>query len=93
MASEMNLADQIREKIALLQESLLAQHPRIPALLQEIHANLRSSPDVCTLLDENEISVIVSGLERQANIKLADLAISKTKTSTKSLKGLTLDDL
>lgn len=86
----MDIATQIKEKILQLEEALLAQHPSMPTLLQEIHANLRANPDVVTLLTEPEIGTIVNGLSKQTQTSIATAAL---KSRTKSVKSLTLADL
>ena len=83
----------IREKIGSLQSALLERHPRMPNLLQEIHTTLRAQPENVTLMTEEEIRIIVSGLEKQTNTFLADV-VSKSKKSTSTaskLKNLSED--
>lgn len=83
----------VREKIASLQSALLERHPRMPNLLQEIHTTLRAQPENVTLMTEEEIKVIVSGLEKQTNTFLADV-VSKSKKSPSTaskLKNLSED--
>lgn len=72
------------DKISELQESLLDRHPRMPGLLREIHTALRAQPENVTLLNEDQISVIVNGLKVQTGV---EFAASATKSSTKSLKA------
>ena len=67
-----------------LQTSLLDRHPRMPTLLREIHTALRAQPENVTLLNEDQISVIVNGLKVQTGVQFATAA---TKGSTKSLKA------
>lgn len=83
----------VREKIASLQSALLERHPRMPTLLAEIHTTLRAQPENVTLMTEEEIRVIVSGLEKQTNTFLADV-VSKSKKSASTatkLKNLSED--
>lgn len=80
--------DDIREKIAALQAHLLTAHPLIPSLLRTIHTQLKSDPEIVTLLAESEIKVIVSGLQHTTKIHLAEVSKPKKKT----LKNLDLDD-
>lgn len=81
--------DDIKEKLADLQNKLLTSHPLIPSLLRTIHTQLRADPEVVTLLEESEIHTLFKGLEFQTGVKL--LEVSKPKK--KSLKQMTLDDL
>lgn len=85
----------IQEKIASFQAALLEKHPRIPTLLQEIHQALKAQPENVTLLSEDEIRVVVNGLEHHTNTFLAQSVVSsKSKQgSTARLKNLSEDDI
>ena len=72
---------QLKEKVSALQEAILSKHPKMPILLQEIHKALKAQPENITLLGEEEIGIIVSGLEIQTGY---ELAASMTKGSGKS---------
>lgn len=87
----MTPAEQIKERILSLESALLSQHPTMPALLREIHTNLKTNPDVVTLLDESEIAIIVKGLQVQTKTEIATTALKSTKA--RSAKGITLDML
>jgi len=78
----------VREKIASFQEALLAKHPRIPNLLQEIHSALKAQPENVTLLSEDEIRIIVNGLEKQTHTYLAASVTAKKPAATTRLKNL-----
>ena len=82
---------QLKEKILSLQAALLSQHPTLPILLREIWQTLRSNPDNVTLLSEEDIGTIVSGLKQQTATEITTAA--PKKVSTKSLKGIVLEDL
>lgn len=86
----MNLSEQIKEKVLSLQTALLEQHPTMPGLLREIWQTLKANPEQVTLLEEEEIGVIVNGLKQQTKTEIATTAL---KTKTKSIKQLTLTDL
>ena len=81
---------ELKAKIASLQEALLSQHPMMPRLLQEIHKTLREYPENVTLLTDEEVGVIVRGLKQQTNTEIATAAI---KNKSKSVKSITLADL
>lgn len=88
----MTQADQVRENIAKLQEALLTAHPTMPILLQQIHRQLKDDPALVTVISEEEIGVIVSGLSTHTGVLLQ--AAEKAKGSKKgSLKNLGLDDI
>lgn len=75
--------DSLKMKVAELESSILAAHPSMAALLQDIHNALKQYPENVTLLAEEEIHVLVMGLERQTNTFLADAA-PKKKVALKS---------
>lgn len=76
----------LKEKIAALQDALLARHPTMPGLLREIHTAIKKQPENLTLLSPEDIRVVVNGLEAQTGVALAQ---SITKTSTSKTKSLT----
>lgn len=79
----------IKMKIADLEQSILAAHPRLPLLLKDIHSILKADPTNVTLLSEEDIGILVSGLKRQTQTEIAATA-SKKKVS---LKTTSVDDL
>jgi hypothetical protein len=82
-------AESIAMKIAELQEVILNAHPRMPMLLREIHTILKADPDCVTLLSEEDIGAIVSGLKKQTMTEITAATLKK-KTS---LKNTSLADL
>lgn len=85
----------ISAKIKELSEAILSDHPHLPIQLREIHKNLKEDPAIVTLLSEDEICVIVNGLEKQTNTFIA-ASMSPAKTSAaakKALSKVTSDDL
>jgi hypothetical protein len=83
--------DDIREKLATLESHLLSAHPQIPTLLSTIHKQLRNDMEVVTLLEDEEINILVRGLEVVTRTTLED-AVSKSGPKKKSLKSLDLMD-
>lgn len=79
-----------KSKIAELSEAILAAHPTMPMLLKQIHTNLKSDPEIVTLLDEEEIQIIVSGLKKQTQTELIQSAL-KPKRGKKDV--IDVDDL
>lgn len=73
------------DKVCQLQEALLDRHPMMPSLLRDIHTALRAQPENVTLLNEDQISIIVNGLKEQTGVSFAAAAM-KTAGS-KSLKA------
>lgn len=90
MAIELTKADQIKEAIATLSSALVSANPGMPTMLRTIHQALAKDKDIVTLLTEDEIGVLVSGLMVQTNTVIA---VAATKKSTKSLKSIGLGDL
>lgn len=86
----MTPAEQLKEQVAQLQQQLLAAHPQMPVLLKNIHTQLKSDPEIVTLLTEEEICTIVRGLEKQTNSEIASVVM---KSKTKSVKKIGLADL
>lgn len=78
-------------KILELQDALLGAHPTMPTLLRDIHANLKRDPDVVTLLSQEEVAIIVSGLSKQTQTTITTSIIKGTKG--KSAKNLSVDDI
>jgi predicted MarR family transcription regulator len=82
--------EQISSHILELQTAIEASLPKYALMLRDIHKALQANPDVVTLLKEEEIAIIVSGLEKHTKTEL----ITATKnTAKKAIKSLTLQDL
>lgn len=79
----------ISMKIAELQEALLNAHPKLPIILRDIHQQLKQDPDIVTVLSDEDIAILVSGLKKQT---LTEITASALKKKT-SLKATTLEDL
>lgn len=74
-------AFEIKEKVASLQNAILASHPTLPVLLRTIHQQLRADPELVTILDEEEIGIIVNGLKKQTNTEIATSISKKSSAS------------
>jgi hypothetical protein len=83
-------AEQIQQEIAQLQEALVSANPGMPTMLRTIHKALRDDPATVTLLSDEEVATIVAALMKQTNTVIA---AAVTKKSTKSLRGITINDL
>lgn len=87
----MNLAEQVQEALLSMEESINNNCEGLPTLLRTIHKQLKSDPEIVTLLSESECAILVNGLKEHTKIELATKAIkSKPKTS---LKNMTVEDL
>ena len=83
-SKQLPAGSELFDKVSALQEALLSRHPSMPGLLREIHGVLRSQPENVTLLNEDQISVIVNGLKEQTGVVFAQAALS---SGTKGLKA------
>ncbi len=83
----------ISSKITTLKDAILNAHPTMPVLLQEIHRNLKNDPALVTLLKEEVIAAIVSGLEKQTNTFIAGTLTKSSTAKNKALSKVTSDDL
>lgn len=70
--STVGMAFELKEKVAALEAQLLEQHPKIPTLLREIWTTLKQYPENVTLATEEEIQIVVRGLEYQTKTFLAE---------------------
>lgn len=87
----MNQAEQVREKLANLEQALLDGTPNMPTLLRDIHRHLKKDPDIVTILSNEECSILVRGLVKQTNTEITTAVIKKAPT--KAMKNITVDDL
>jgi hypothetical protein len=78
-------------KIAELYDAVQQTLPNMPHLLRDIHANLRSDPEIVTLLTADEVSIIVSGLSKQTQTTITTSILSGSKG--KALKKISVDDI
>jgi hypothetical protein len=82
--------EEIKIKIAELQAAILQSHPTMPTLLQAIHRILKSDPENVTLMSEEDIGILVSGLKKQT---MTEITTAVLKTNSKALKNTSLADL
>lgn len=86
----MNITEQIKSSIAELQTAMTYQHPQMPMLLRDIWMNIKANPEQATLLEEEEIQIIVNGLKKQT---ATEIAVAAIKSSKKGAAKITLADL
>lgn len=84
---ESKLGFEFLEKLNRLEENLLEQHPLLPNLLREIHKALSLQPENVILMNEEELAILVAGLDKQTGQELAQLAVSQSKKSTGKAKA------
>ena len=85
-----SLPTDLQIKISSLQDALLSAHPTMPVLLQQIHKQLKADPDNVTLLSEEDIGILVSGLKRQT---ATEISAAASKAKKPSLSKTSLDML
>jgi len=81
------IALKIQELYVSVQQTL----PNMPTLLRDIHSNLKTDPELVTLLTPDEVSIIVSGLSKQTQTTITTSILSGGKG--KSLKKISVDDI
>lgn len=89
--SQLNL--EIKSKLDELSAALLSQNPQLPTLLRDIHRTLKAQPDQVTLMTEEEIHIVVQGLEKQTGSYLAAATVKPSAAKKESLKKVTMDEL
>ena len=83
-------AEAVIAKINELQVSLQERLPNYESLLHTIHRNLATDPDVVNILTEEQIGVIVAGLQKRTGVFIAAEVVAKVKKKTGKIG---LDDL
>ena len=81
---------ELQMKIAALKDAILTAHPTMPTLLAQIHKQLKADPVSVTLMSEEDIAVIISGLSAHTK---TEIIASAVKAKGKALKNLSADDL
>jgi len=89
-AAAVQMPEDLKIKLAELQESILSAHPRLPILLRDIHKQLKEDASIVTILTDEEIEIVVSGLKKQTTTEITQAAI---KARIPKGKSITLADL
>lgn len=83
-------------ELAQLQADLLAKVPSFRTVLQDIHRKLKADPAVVTILTDDEIGLIISGLKTHAQVDVIapqkKKAVKKATAAAKK-KVITAGDL
>jgi hypothetical protein len=90
--AEPTLPFELQEKILQLEKHVKERLPNMPFLLREIWQALDKDPDNVTLLKEEQIQIIVSGLEKQTDTYIVSNTV-KSKSAVSKLKNLQADDI
>lgn len=85
----------IKMQLAELQDALEQRVPEFKTILRDIHGKLRADPEIVTLLTDEEIGGILTGLKHHAQVDvIAPKAASTAKKAAKAkIANMTADDL
>ncbi len=81
----------LHEKVMQLDVLIKAAHPVMPVMLKQIHDQLSKDPEQVTLLSEEEIGIIVSGLKRKMNTDITTTPAKKESVAKLKAKNLNED--
>lgn len=84
---------EISDNIFALREAIHGAHPKMPGLLQEIWKTLQSYPEQVTLLEEDQMEIIISGLEKVVDTDLANITIKSATSGKKGKASITTASL
>lgn len=90
LTQESKLPVSLLQSVTSLEEALLDRHPRMPGLLSEVYKALKAQPENVTLMNEEEIHVIVECLKVQTGVEFAE-KITKSKSASAKLKNATTE--
>lgn len=90
LTQESKLPISLLQSVTSLEEALLDKHPRMPGLLSEVYKSLKAQPENVTLMNEEEIRVVVECLKVQTGVEFAE-KITKSKSGSAKLKNATTE--
>lgn len=90
LTEKSNLPFELLEKVSSLESALLDRHPRMPGLLGEIFKALKAQPENVTLMNEEEIRVVVECLKVQTGVQFAE-KVTKSKSGNAKFKSATTE--
>lgn len=74
-------------KLDMLEKSLLANDPKMPGHLREIHAYLIQYEELAHLLSEEQIAVILDGQQKKLGVILAEETKKGSKKTVDGIRG------
>lgn len=87
-------AQQIEERITLLQESLEKQLPEYKNLLRTIHSILQKDEELVHILKEEQIGVVLAALQKHKGVVIAAVTEKAGKReASKKLAATTVEDI
>ena len=84
---------EVASKLEELQGFFASAHPRMPGLLKEILSTLDQYPECVTVLQEEQIAIIVEGLEKIVGTELAAITVKSASSGKKSKTAVTAASL
>lgn len=84
-------AYEVREKLAMLEKELVKATPNIKGLLREIHRELKTDPELVTILTDEQCRTLIRGLKKQTAVEISTKVLSKTPK--KAMNKMTVADL
>lgn len=84
----------LQEKLADLHGKIIDKHPAMPSLLRDIHSTLAQYPENVTLLSEQDIGIIVSGLKAHTQVQIVASTSKSAKSASlkKKISAMSDDD-
>lgn len=90
----MNLElEQLKMKLAELEQALLATDPQMPLFLKQVHSTLLQYPELVHILQPEERAIVISGLKVMANTDVIAPIAQKSARSAIKKKEFSLDDI
>lgn len=83
----------ILDSVSELQVAIHQTHPRMPQLLHDIWSTLHKYPEQVTLLSEEQMEVVFSGLEKIVDTDLAAITLKGTTKSGGKKQAITTASL
>lgn len=84
---------EVSDRIVELRDAIHSAHPKMPGLLQEIWKTTQSYPEQVTLLTEDQMEIIIAGLEKVVDTDLANITLKSATSGKKSKVAITTDSL
>ena len=90
--SEYTTLETIQNNLAMIKEELAKTIPNIAQSIRFIHQALSKDQDLVTIMSEEELAVLISGLKVQTRTEIT-ASVAKSGAGAKAvLKNATLDD-
>lgn len=83
----------LRGNIADLSVAVEQKLPQVRNILSVIHTVLRADPDVITMLEPEEVAVIVSGMGQDKGLAIQAAEKKTASAAKRSASKMTLNDL